>query len=809
MSSEVPTTDTCYHCGLPLPPGVDLRVEIDGESRRMCCRGCQAVAEAIVDGGLTSYYRYRTKDSATGRELVPDALRQMAVYDRPEVQKSFVRSEPGSIREASLILEGIVCAACVWLNERHIRALPGVLDVQVNYSTHRARVRWDDARIQLSGILRAISEIGYLAHPYDPSHHQQILERQRKDYLRRLGLAAALGMQVMMFAVAMYFGDWWGMEEPHRHFFQWVSLVLTLPVFAYSGLPFYRAAWRDLRHGTAGMDVPVSLGILIAFGGSLVSLVHGSGHVYFDSVVMFIFFLLTARYLELAARKRASEHTEALIQSQATTARREIAGHEVETVAALELEPGDIVQIHPGETIPADGVVIEGESSTDESLLSGESRPRRKAVDDQLVGGSVNIDGPLRMRVTSAGQETILSTILQLVERAQAEKPAIARLADRIAAGFVIGILVLAVAVGVYWWLNDPARWLPVTIAMLVVTCPCALSLATPAAITAATGQLIRSGLLASRGHALERLAKASHVVFDKTGTLTEGRLDIARIDSFAELPAADCLRIAALLETRSEHPVATAFRDTPVDPAQVNGIRNLPGRGVSGQVDGRRFHLGSRAHIAGLADLGDAKDEVDPASGATQIFLADDRRVLARFVLEDRVRSGAVELVQALRALGIKVLLYSGDEPVAVAAIARRLGIDDWRARMLPEDKLDAVRRLQEQGGLVAMIGDGINDAPVLAGADVSIAIGGGARYAAAAADMVLLSVHLEVLRHGVVTARRMLRIIRQNLTWALAYNLTALPLAAVGLIHPWMAALGMSASSLLVVGNAIRLTK
>ena len=662
----------CYHCGLPVPDDIHLSVEIEGQPRPMCCKGCESVARAIVDGGMESYYQHRTDKAGTAHELVPEALRQLEVYDRPEVQKSFVRSDTDSIKEASLILEGIVCAACVWLNEQHLRSLPGVVDVQVNYSTHRALVRWDEQQTHLSKILKAITEIGYLAHPYDPSTHQRLLEKQRRDYLKRLGLAAALGMQVMMFAVAMYLGDWWGMEPEHRRFFQWISLGLTLPVFLYSGKPFYQAAWRDLRHGRAGMDVPISLGIGIAFVGSLVTIWRGSGHVYFDSVVMFIFFLLTARFLELAARKKASEHTEALIQSQATSALRELNKGQTEVVAAMELEPGDIVHVRPGETIPSDGVLIEGITSVDESLLSGESRPRDKQVDDQLVGGSINIDNFIRVRVTAAGSQSVLSTILQLVERAQSEKPTIARLADRVAGYFVAGILLLATVTATWWWLHDPQQWLSVTIALLVVTCPCALSLATPAAITAATGNMIRHGLLASRGYALERLAKATVMVFDKTGTLTHGKLAIGHIYVNKGIDEQVALGTAACLETRSEHPLAQAFSSTEVDEmCRPRDFRNVPGGGVTGIIDGDRYYLGNAAWVQEQTGLTVTDLERMCDKPGSKIFLASDDRVLALFVLNDSIRPGSKTLIQSLQEQGIRIMLCSGDDPTAVKQVA------------------------------------------------------------------------------------------------------------------------------------------
>jgi len=801
----------CFHCGLPVPDGLELSVEIDHQAQPMCCKGCEAVARAIVAGGMESYYQYRTEKSTTAKELVPDMLRQTEVYDRAEVQRSFVRQSDENIREASLILEGIDCAACVWLNEQHIKGQPGVLEAQVNYSTHRARVVWDEREIKLSDILKAVAEIGYIAHPYDPSQHHQILEKQRKDYLKRLGLAGALGMQVMMFSIAMYNGDWWGMEQKYRTFIEWVSLLLTLPVFLYSGWPFYRAAWRDIKHRRAGMDVPISLGIIIAFSGSLFAMAGAGGHVYFDSVVMFIFFLLTARYLELVARKKASEHTEALIQSQATTAIRELSGNETEIVAAQELEPGDIVQVKPGETIPSDGEVIEGRSSIDESLLSGESRPCLKQAGAKVIGGGINIESPLRIRVTECGQETVLSTILRLVERAQSEKPAIARLADRVAGRFVVGILLLAAVVAIYWYLRDPTQWLAVTIAVLVVTCPCALSLATPAAITAATGTLIREGLLCSRGYALETLAKVNHFVFDKTGTLTDGQLEIIQVLQLSDDLSKDaCLLQAASLEARSEHPVARAFiKSCNTELLVVENLSSTPGSGLAGRINGKQVFLGSMQYIQQQTGLEMKDDQSKKLESGSRVLLSDQNYLLAVYVLQDAIRDQAAPLIDDLRQAGIESLLFSGDDETAVSIVAEKLGIEDYRSAMLPADKLQQLKILQQQGATVAMLGDGVNDAPVLAGADVSIAMGEGARYAAAAADMVLFRQDLNVIFRGVTIARKMMRIIRQNLSWALAYNIIALPLAAAGFIQPWMAALGMSASSLIVVANAMRLTK
>jgi len=820
----------CFHCGLPVPADADFAVEIQGVRYPMCCRGCQAVARAIVDGGLADYYKFRTAQAPTAREIVPEFLRQTAVYDLPDVQKSFVRSEDEHVREAALILEGITCAACVWLNERHLARLPGVLAVHINYATHRARVRWDERRIHLSDILQAVSHIGYLAHPFDPGRQQQRLENERKQLLRRLGVAGVMTMQVMIMAEALYVGGWIQEEMQYRRFFHWTSLLLTLPVLLYSAQPFFAAAWRDLRHRQAGMDVPVSLGILTAFVASVWVTVTGQGVVYYDSVTMFVFFLLGARYLETAARKRAAEASEALVQAAPATATRLIPsspsllpegeggepGESLymieETVAVAELAPGDRVRIRPGEPVPADGVVLEGRSSVDESLLTGESLPVPKAAGQTLVGGSLNIESPLTARVEKTGPDTILSSILRLMDRAGSEKPRVAQLADRVAGWFVIAVLGVAALTALYWWRHDPMLWLPATIAVLVVTCPCALSLATPAAITAATGRLTQLGLLVTRGHALETLARTTHFVFDKTGTLTLGQLQLRETRRFSGLSAAECLALAGALERHSEHPIARALLAASENtPPTATNVVNTPGAGIRGTIRGAEYFLGTPAYVQEHAGLTPAPAMLDELRqhGDTAVLLAGRDGLHAAFLLNDQLRPGARELIAELKRRGLRVWLLTGDHEKAARRVAGALGIDEIAWDLKPADKLERIKALQQQGAVLAMVGDGVNDAPVLAAAQVSIAMGGGAAVAAASADMILLSPRLGGLADGLTVAHRTVDIIRENLVWALAYNLLAIPAAAAGYVTPWLAALGMSLSSLLVVGNALRLAR
>ncbi len=793
----------CFHCGLPVPPGSDYAVEIDGEARSMCCHGCQAVAQAIVDGGLVDFYRYRTEKSPQARDLVPDQLRELALYDRDDLQQSFVRQQPGERREAALILEGIVCAACVWLNERHVKSLPGVIDFSVNYSTHRARVTWDNTRIRLSEILEAIAAIGYHAHPFDPGRQEQLYKQERTRALRRLAVAGLGMMQVMMLAVALYAGEAEGMDAGLRQFLRWVSLLLTVPVIVYSARPFFASAWRDLKRRRPGMDVPVTLAISGAFLASAWHTVTGRGEIYFDSVTMFTFFLLAGRFLEMGARHRAGQAAEELVKLLPATAAR-LGPDGEQRVPVADLKAGDRVLVRPGESVPADGRVVEGRSSVDESLLTGESRPCLRQPGDLLVGGTVNNESPLVMEIEKVGEETVLSAIVRLLDRAQSEKPSVARIADRVAGWFVAGLLLLAAGVALWWWQHDPAHAFAITLSVLVVTCPCALSLATPAAVTAATGALTRLGVLTTRGHALETLARATHMIFDKTGTLTEGRLTLTGVEVLGALDRERCLQLAAALEQASEHPIAAALRREAGEVVAVEGLEATPGDGIEACIDGRRYRIGTAAFVAGL--WGDTADGTGLPGG---VVLGDEQGLLAHFRFSDPLRGQAREAISSLRELGLEIELLSGDEEEAVREVADRLDIEHARARCRPEDKLARIRELQSAGAVVAMVGDGVNDAPVLAAAQVSIAMGGGTQLAHASADMVLLSEQLAHLADAVRTSRRTLAVIRQNLGWALGYNLLAVPLAASGQIAPWMAAIGMSASSLVVVLNALRLRR
>ena len=805
----------CYHCGLPIPPDTCHYVRIDGRRRRMCCVGCEAVAQSIVDSGLVDYYRHRDAMPESRREAMPSELQELGLFDHPDFQKSFVRPVGEHEREASLILEGITCAACVWLNEQHVARQPGVSAIQINYATRRARVRWDERRIRLSDILAAVQAIGYRAYPYDAERSEQIAHKERRSMLWRVFVAGFGMMQVMMYAFPVYVAGEGDMSWDIELLLRWASLLLTLPVVLYSAAPFFQRAVRDIRLRRLGMDVPVALGVGSAFLASLWATLTDGPEVYFDSVTMFVFFLLGGRYLEMIARQRAVRGVEELGKVLPAFAERLAAwpAQDGERVPVSELVPGDVLRVRPGETVAADGVVIAGVGEVNEALLTGESRPVPKTAGAVLTGGSINVSSPLVFRVEQVGDGTRLAAVRRLMERAATEKPRIGALSDRVAVVFIVALLVLAAVTGVAWYFIDPQRALWVFVSVLVVACPCALSLATPTALTVATDSLARMGVLVTRGHAVETLAHANQVVLDKTGTLTYGRMKVEQVLALGDRSASELLAIAAAIEQGSEHPVAAGLRDAATGLAlpRVSGLEAETGQGMCGEIDGRTLWIGRPHFVAERAALAlpDALSSFDTGDGSVVALGARDGW-LGLFRLADVPRAEAAQFARQLAGDGVRMTVLSGDTPAVVKQVAAGLGIGDAHGGLTPQGKQAFIARLQQDpGAVVAMVGDGVNDAPVLAQAHVSVAMGGGTDLARNQADIVLLSENLAGLGRGILLSRKTLRIIRQNLWWSFAYNFTSVPLAMAGLVTPWMAGIGMAASSLLVVLNAMRLQR
>jgi len=810
--------DDCFHCGLPLN-GAKFSVIVAEKAESMCCLGCQAVAQTIIDNDLDDFYRYRTEPSARPDSVVPDVLDQFLVFDNDSVQKSFVRQSENE-SEASLIVEGVVCAACIWLLEHHLQQLPGVISFHVNLTTHRAVVLWNKEQLALSQILLKVQEVGYQAHPFDTGRMQRVHDEERKRSLRRIAIAGIGMMQVMMTALALYIGAE-SMSEAAQQMLRWAGLVITTPVVLLASSIFFKAAWRDLKRKHLGMDVPVSIAIIAAFTASVWATFTGSGEVYFDSVTMFTFFLLLGRYLEMSARHQAGKVADELVRLLPATATRIDKSGAGVLVSVSELELGDVLSIKPGEVIPADGTVIDGVSSVNESMLTGESVPVIKSKGAVLSGGTVNVESPLMMVVVALGEETMLSSIVRLLNRAQMDKPKLATLADSVASWFVLAVLLVSAVVFIAWYFVEPSQAFWVTISVLVVTCPCALSLATPVALTTATSRLTQMGLLTTKGHALETLSKVTHVVFDKTGTLTTGNLTLVDVQVFNKknglleslklFSSHGMLSLASGLESASEHPIGKAIHSASVDRKRCYGQKNFPGKGVEGSFENKVYRLGTLDFISGWLSSTEVeylkKLPIKEGALRTVVYLASKEGLLALYQLEDQLREGALEVISKLQSTGYKTVLLSGDKQQVARDVGKKLGINKVVAGQLPDQKLAHLKKLQEEAYIVMMVGDGVNDAPVLAGADVSVAMGEGSQLAQVSADMVLMSNRLVLLPEALLVSKNTKRVVVQNLFWALSYNILALPMAALGFLAPWAAAIGMSFSSVFVVLNALRL--
>ena len=790
-------------------------LEVEGVEQHFCCHGCQAVCKAIVDAGLTDYYHHRSSSAASADQpVIPEFLSRVSLYDRPEIQKGFVLQQQGW-SEAALLLENIRCPACLWLNEKHLRSLPGVIDVHIDDVTQRARVRWNPDSIQLSEILTAIADIGYIAHPYDASRGEYLQKLRRHRSTEKLIFAGAVGMLVMNFSIATYF-----MIEPDASgqlplwvtIGRWTSLVLSTMIMAYSGQEFFAGAWNDIRNRRLGMDIPVVLGLIAAYTGSLYTTITGHGEVYYDSIAMFVFFLLLARRFELGGKLIAADHLERLARVIPGTAQRVDEEGVRQSVAVEELVPGNLLRLVPGETVPVDGEISSGISSFDESLLTGESNPVLKQIGDNVVAGSVNGDQPVIVRVTKTMQASALSEIRQQVDYGLEQRPRYAELAERVASVFVAVILLIAVATAVFWYLSGSDNWLPSTIAVLIVTCPCALALATPVALTVCAGRLIKLGILPLRMSALDVLAKCDYFVFDKTGTLTAGTPRLVKVIAMQGMDERQAMQYAAAISADSEHPIARALRnvDTPVQ-VVMKDMRNIPGAGISATIDDSEWRFGKQEYAL-TAELANAElqAQIDAsrAKGQTVSLLSNAQKAKAIFIFEDPIRPGIEQMLQGLSDSSISHFsILSGDAESTVQSLGKQLGIDDCHGGMTPEEKLAWITSKQAEGYRIAMFGDGINDAPALATADVSISFSAATDLANVSSDFLILGKDASVLAEARSLATRTRRNIMQNFSWAAAYNFTAVPFAALGMIPPWGAAIGMSLSSLFVVTNALRL--
>ena len=830
---------TCFHCGLPVPANADFPIAYQNQTHPTCCAGCQAVAQSIISAGLDSYYRNRTAPAGQAELPPPEIMAQMKLYDLPEIQAEFVETLPENQKEAALMLGGITCAACVWLVEQRLLRCEGITRAELNYNTHRARIRWDESRIRLSDILSLIRKTGYTAQPYDIRKQEAARLAERKSMLVRLAVAALASMQTMMFALPTYlFAD---IEPQYLAMLHWGAFFMVLPAMFYAAFPFYQGAWRDLKNRRTGMDTPVALAVSLTFVAGVYALATRSTQgMYFESIAMFVFFLLAGRFMEHSARRKAGDAAERLAKLMPAFCRRlpDYPAEKTEETPVAAIRANDVLLVRAGETIPADGTVLSGESEADEAMLTGEHLPVPKTAGSRVSAGTLNTAAALVIRATETGKQTRLAHISRLLDRALSQKPRLAETAERYASGFTLGLIALALPTFLIWLhYTDAYRALWTTVSLLVITCPCALSLATPAALAASTDRLARSGILATGGQALENLAQITDAVFDKTGTLTQGRLSVSQVFLFGPSgetvfsgslnetgqpeslppPVREALAIAQLLEQQTEHPAAQAFFRLPHTTLPDCAIQERAGKigqGVSARLtrNGKMqiWAIGKPAFAARTAGVRQPEMLAElAAQGSTVAALANQDGFQAAFLLQDQPKPRAADMLAELRTHGITLHLLSGDTPAAARTLADTLGIPNCRADASPEDKLAYVQALQAQGRRVLMFGDGINDAPVIAAADVSAAPAGSADVAREGADILLMQDDLMLLPVMLHQARRTRAVIRQNLLWASLYNAAAVPLAIAGLVTPWVAALGMSFSSLLVVGNALRLRK
>ncbi|MDX8397641.1 MAG: heavy metal translocating P-type ATPase [Mariprofundaceae bacterium] len=810
--------ENCFHCGLGVKGAAACMGQVNGESHSFCCSGCLNVCQVIHEAGLDRFYQRLEKQELTLKPP-PDEPADMDQYDLREVQDEFVQVLSEGLNKTQLMVEGIHCAACVWLIEKALKSMPGIIQAEVNLVHHRLVLQWQPEKVTLTQIMRRLSALGYAAIPFNIDHVEGVLRKQNQRLLFRLGFAGFGAMNIMWISIALYAGAFSGMSGEYQNFFHWVSFAIATPVLFYSGGPILAAAWQGLRQARLSMDLPIAIGAMVTYSYSLWQTMHAGEQVYFDTVVSFLFVILIGRYLEALARRNASSATLRLLELQPRMATR-LTQTDDERVSIRKLNIGDKLRIRPGDKVPADGVIIQGDSHVDESMLTGESQAIHKGVGCPLIAGTINAESALVIEVEKTGADTVLSRIIHLVESAQGSKAPIQNLADRIVPYFVGTTLSLACLSFLYWFNIDMDTALLAATAVLIITCPCALGLATPVAIAVSTGLAAKFGVLIRNGEALECLSKVSHIVLDKTGTLTQGSMAMTEVVS--KYANDEILQWAGTVERHYSHPLARAVC-AELEAQELNffgcsDMQLLAGLGVGGNVqtaDGTYEVWVGNQQLMHKHDIAidryhqTAYEHIEATMGIA-ICVAVNGELVGLLRFEDSLREGAKELVGQLAQAGLSMTILTGDSSASASHLKQSLIGDEAIdihviAEVLPEDKAAMVAQLQQGGECVLMLGDGINDAPALAQADISIAMGEGTDVAMECSDIVLMGSDLQKIVWVLALGKRTLQTIRQNLIFSLSYNIVLVPAAMVAWITPIFAALAMPLSSLVVIGNAI----
>ena len=802
----------CYHCQLPIDKEEHFSASIAGEEYKFCCFSCQTVCQTIYDAGLEGFYQ----KTPEGIDLAPppEQSTSFTSYDHDEVQADYVDIN-GNLRKIRLLVDGIHCAACVWLIEHSLAKQQGIISASVNLTSKQLLLKWDNSQTALSTILQILAQIGYIAVPFDPETAEGALAKKHRSLLYRMAFSGFAMMNLMWISIALYSG---ADEGEFRNWFHWIGFMIATPTLFYAGYPFLRNAILGLRRQYLTMDLPIAIGAVATYSYSTYITATGSvnGDVYFDTVVNFLFVILVGRYLEAISTRDALSATTRLLELQPKLATVLING-EAKVMPIRSVNVGDLLLVKPGEKIPVDGVIVDGQSAVDESMITGESLAVSKVLDDHVIAGSINGEGAFTVQAEQVLRNTALAKIVTLMEEAQSSKAPIQRVADRIVPWFVVITLTLATATFFYWLQFDFEHALLAATSVLIITCPCAFGLATPMSVAVATGVGAHQGVLVKQGAALELLSQVTHFIFDKTGTLTDGELEVVAIDTVEHYSCDELLTIAASVEHKSEHSVAKAVNNAALDKGlkivDIIGFLSFPGQGVQAVVGNNKVSIGTQAWILEqeltipikLLDNLHAHDE----QGNSSVFIAINGDVVGLISLADQLRLDAKETVETLQQQGIEVTVLSGDRKSTVMAVTAELGDINKRAEVLPKDKINVVKALQQQGAIVAMVGDGVNDSPALIQADVGIALASGTDVSIESADIVLSHNELLKVVHARNLAKQTLRTIKQNIVLSITYNIIMVPLAMMSLVNPLVAAITMPISSLLVIANAARLKR